>query len=46
MRTLLANMKHAARQSYVTPIGGGTFSPAELPVADKARAILTRMEAD
>ena len=33
MKTLLANMKRAARQGYVTPIGGGQFSPAELQAA-------------
>lgn len=32
MKTFLANLQYAARQGYVTPIGGGSFSPSELQV--------------
>lgn len=33
MKTFLANLQHAARQGYSTPIGGGIFTATELQAA-------------
>lgn len=44
MRAFLANLNHAAHGTQCTAIGGMELEL--LPVADKARTILARMDAD